>query len=112
MMRNGLGWLERGVPIAGFPEGTRARDGVLAGFKGGMVALGLKAGVPLVPVTFVGTYECFPSNVLMPTHPADMRIVVHEPIVPGEGEGEADVTARVRAAIQSALPEWQRGGNE
>jgi 1-acyl-sn-glycerol-3-phosphate acyltransferase len=38
-----------------FPEGTRSKDKVMAGFKKGAFSVAVKAGVPVVPITLVGT---------------------------------------------------------
>jgi 1-acyl-sn-glycerol-3-phosphate acyltransferase len=40
-----------------FPEGTRSKDKVLAGFKKGAFSVAVKAGAPVVPITLVGTGE-------------------------------------------------------
>ena len=38
-----------------FPEGTRSRDGRVARFKGGSFYLALEAGLPVVPLSVVGS---------------------------------------------------------
>lgn len=40
-----------------FPEGTRSKDKVLGGFKKGAFSVAVKAGVPVVPITLIGTGE-------------------------------------------------------
>ena len=53
-------WLNDGVSIMAFPEGTRSRDGRLAKkFKGGVFAMATKTGVPIVPISLVGTFSTF-----------------------------------------------------
>ena len=51
---------ERGISLLIFPEGGRAPDGVLQPFKEGAAYIAIKAGVPLVPVTLIGTREVLP----------------------------------------------------
>jgi 1-acyl-sn-glycerol-3-phosphate acyltransferase len=47
--------LHEGLSFAVFPEGTRSRDGRMRPFKKGAVLMAIQAGVPLVPVSIVGT---------------------------------------------------------
>jgi 1-acyl-sn-glycerol-3-phosphate acyltransferase len=47
--------LREGISVAAFPEGTRSRDGRLLPFKAGMFYLAIQTGVPIVPVTIIGS---------------------------------------------------------
>lgn len=47
--------LSHGASVLFFPEGTRSKDKVLGGFKKGAFSVAVKAGVPVVPITLVGT---------------------------------------------------------
>jgi 1-acyl-sn-glycerol-3-phosphate acyltransferase len=51
-----------------FPEGGRSHDGKLRPFKEGAVYIAIKAGVPIVPMTLIGTREVLPfgSGVVLP----------------------------------------------
>ena len=62
-----------------FPEGTRSRDGRVARFKGGSFYLALQAGLPVVPLSVVGSRHVMLKGRLA-TYPGDVRLVVHEPI--------------------------------
>src|SRR5580704_10669542 len=46
---------ERRISILIFPEGGRSMDGDLQPFKEGAAYIAIKAGVPMVPVTLIGT---------------------------------------------------------
>ena len=46
---------ERGISVLIFPEGGRSMDGELQPFKEGAAYIAIKAGVPIVPVTLIGT---------------------------------------------------------
>ncbi len=43
-----------------FPEGGRSTDGQLQEFKEGSAYIAIKAGVPLVPMAFIGTHKVLP----------------------------------------------------
>ncbi len=55
-----------GSSVLIFPEGTRSSDGCLQEFKTGTVLLAIKAGVPVVPIGFGGTYNILPKDSLLP----------------------------------------------
>ena len=55
-----------GTSVLIFPEGTRCADGLLHEFKTGAVLLAIKAGVPIVPIGFNGSYEVLPKGKLLP----------------------------------------------
>jgi 1-acyl-sn-glycerol-3-phosphate acyltransferase len=48
-------WLERGVPVFIFPEGTRSLDGELQPFKDGAFALAIETGAEVLPMAVAGT---------------------------------------------------------
>lgn len=47
--------LLQGASVLFFPEGTRSKDRKMGGFKKGAFSVAVKAGVPIVPITLVGT---------------------------------------------------------
>jgi len=47
----------RKISVLIFPEGGRSRDGVLQPFKEGAAYIAIKAGVPVVPLTLIGTRQ-------------------------------------------------------
>ncbi len=55
----------KGTSVLIFPEGTRSADGHLKPFKTGAVMLAIKAGVPVVPIGFNGTYSILPKGRLL-----------------------------------------------
>lgn len=54
--------IAKGTSVLIFPEGTRSEDGRLKPFKTGAVMLAIKAGVPVVPIGFNGTYSILPKG--------------------------------------------------
>ena len=95
-----------GVGILFFPEGTRSRDGRLLPFKKGAFRIAKDQGLPVLPLTLVGTHDIMPAKSLF-VRPGRARIVIHPPIDPTELH-VTDVMRQSRAAIESALPEERR----
>ena len=60
------GVLERGHPLAIYPEGTRSRDGRLHKGHTGVAQLALMSGAPIVPVGLVGTDDIQPIGASVP----------------------------------------------
>lgn len=54
-----------GKSVLIFPEGTRSSDGRLQEFKAGAILLAIKAGVPIVPVGFNGSYLVLPKGKIL-----------------------------------------------
>jgi 1-acyl-sn-glycerol-3-phosphate acyltransferase len=76
-------WAERltsrGLSLIVFPEGTRSRDGRVARFKGGSFYVALEAGLPIVPLSVIGSRHVMLKGRLT-TYPGEVGLVVHEPI--------------------------------
>ena len=75
----GVKTLEAGMPLLIFPEGGRTADGRLQPMVAGAAWMAIKAQVPLVPLTLIGTYELLPIHVYA-LHPRPLKLVVGEPI--------------------------------
>ena len=69
----------QGLSLIVFPEGTRSRDGRVARFKGLSFYLALEAGLPIVPLSVIGSRHVMLKGRLA-TYPGDVRLVVHEPM--------------------------------
>ena len=67
-LNRGVAALKAGMPLLVFPDGGRAEDGSIQPFLSGSAWMAIRAGVPIVPLTLVGTYELLPMHVyhLMP----------------------------------------------
>lgn len=59
VIRDGKMWIDRGVSVAIFPEGTRSKDGEIQRFKSGAFLLAKEAGVEILPVVLDGTTKIF-----------------------------------------------------
>jgi 1-acyl-sn-glycerol-3-phosphate acyltransferase len=98
-------WLERGVPVIIFPEGTRALTEELLPFHEGAFRLALETGVPILPLALSGTRQAIHKGSLQFGR-ARAVIRILEPVSPeGSPEDPEDVarlTARVRELIDRA----------
>jgi 1-acyl-sn-glycerol-3-phosphate acyltransferase len=97
-LNRGVATLKSGLPLVLFPEGGRAATGELQTMMSGCAYMAIKAGVPLVPLTLVGTYELLPIHVYA-LNPRPLLIVVGDPI------STADLTTRDADALTTRLYE-------
>ena len=58
--------LKDGNLLGIYPEGTRSPDGKLYRGRTGMVRIAIEAGVPIIPVAMIGTYEIQPIGQVIP----------------------------------------------
>lgn len=82
--RSGIfGWASaltsKGLSLIVFPEGTRSPDGRVGVFKGGSFYLAMQAGLPIVPLSIVGSRHVMRRGQLT-TRPGHVTLVVHDPI--------------------------------
>jgi len=96
----GVKTLQAGLPLMIFPEGGRAATGELQVMAAGAAWIAIKAQVPLVPLTLVGTYELLPIHVYA-LRPRPLKLIVGEPIsTAGMTTKDAEtLTARLHQVI-------------
>jgi 1-acyl-sn-glycerol-3-phosphate acyltransferase len=70
-----------GLSLIIYAEGTRSADGRVNRFKAGSFMLAIQARLPIVPIAIINTRQVMPKGRLR-TEPADVRLVVHDPIQP------------------------------
>jgi 1-acyl-sn-glycerol-3-phosphate acyltransferase len=99
--------IRRGHDMMVYPEGTRSRDGKLLPFKKGPFYMAMQTGVPIVPITLLGTETLMPKGQFFVT-PGEATIVYHEPIDPRRFTDRDELVKAVRDAIASALPPERR----
>jgi len=96
--------LVNGTSVVIFPEGTRSNNGELGPFKRGAFKIAFDLGLPILPITVIGTKDILPSGSLN-LFPGRAKMIIHEPIeINGieERNGENLIT-EVRARIESAF---------
>jgi 1-acyl-sn-glycerol-3-phosphate acyltransferase len=99
-LNRGVTTLKYGMPLVLFPEGGRAATGQLQSMMSGCAYMAIKAQVPLVPLTLIGTYELLPIHVYA-LYPRPLAIVVGDPLsTEGLTPRDADaLTQRLYQAI-------------
>lgn len=93
-----------GTSVLFFPEGTRSRSEGMRPFKKGAFRMALDLGLPILPMTILGTRDVLPPA-SRDLRPGRARLVIHEPI-PVTGLTDEDVPAlmdRVRQAVAGPL---------
>ncbi|CAH8355693.1 unnamed protein product [Eruca vesicaria subsp. sativa] len=72
--------VKKGASVFFFPEGTRSKDGRLGPFKKGAFTVAAKTGVPVVPITLMGTGKIMPTGSEGILNHGDVRVIIHKPI--------------------------------
>jgi 1-acyl-sn-glycerol-3-phosphate acyltransferase len=98
-LSRGITALKSGMPLVLFPEGGRSATGHTKPFLSGCAFMAIKAGVPLVPLTLVGTYELLPIHTYHLT-PRPIKIIVGDPI-PTTGLTTRDADALTQRLYQT-----------
>jgi len=101
--------INRGTSLIIFPEAKRTRDGHLNEFEEGGFRLAQQLGVPIVPVSLVGSFRHLRTGDWI-LRPATIVVHLHETIET-QGMKKEDVPAlkqRVRSAIEGPVEESLR----
>lgn len=104
-------WLNKGVSVMMFPEGTRSKTGEFLPFKPGPFHLARAAKKPIVPIVLDGSLDAWPPGLMLPSKFTHMRILVGAPIEPAEYETVEALSNAVREKMLAMQRElWQRRG--
>ena len=106
-VREAVRTVQSGMSMLVYPEGTRSRDGKLLPFKKGPFHLAMESGVPVVPITLIGTRQAWPKGKFA-IYPTTVTMIFHPAMDPKQFESRETLMAAVRDVIESALPEDQR----
>jgi 1-acyl-sn-glycerol-3-phosphate acyltransferase len=96
-------WLDKGISMVFFPEGTRSEDGRLKPFKAGAFKLAIEHKVGVQPIIIKGTRDMMQKKSLMPA-PAELEVEVLPVIFPTENETSEDFAQRVHVVFGQHLP--------
>lgn len=94
-----------GTSVIFFPEGTRSKSGKLQPFKKGAFRFALDLGVPILPVTILGTKDILPRGTV-DLFPGRAQMIIHPPIqIDGRRHRDVEaLAAEVAAVIRSGIP--------
>jgi 1-acyl-sn-glycerol-3-phosphate acyltransferase len=96
--------INKGINMTIYVEGGRSFDGKLLPFKKGPFYLATECGVPVVPVTIVGTHHVMPKG-RFAIKPGKVTVIFHNPIEPKDFGSRDELKTKVREVINSGLPE-------
>ena len=98
--------LDSGVSLVAFAEGSRTRDGHVQTFKKGIFSIAQRFGIPIVPVSMVGSYQFFQTGHWM-LHPEKITVYIHDTIETSQiPRAEVDaLRQRVQEIVSAPLEE-------
>jgi 1-acyl-sn-glycerol-3-phosphate acyltransferase len=99
--------VEQGINMTIYVEGKRSFDGKLLTFKKGPFYLAMECGVPIVPMTILGTHYAMPKG-RFAIKPGLVKVIFHPPIQPEDFGTRESLMEKVRSVIESGLPEEYR----
>ncbi len=103
--------INKGLNMIIYVEGKRSFDGKLLPFKKGPFYLAMECGVPVIPMTIVGTHYAMPKA-RFAIKPAKVQVIFHPPIDPRDFGSRDSLMEKVRDVIESGLPEEYRHTSE
>ena len=104
-LRRATSGIRDGVCAFLFPEGTRSRDGALHPFKKGGFKLAIQTGVPIIPVSIIGTRALLPCDSII-FRPGLIDMHIDAPI-PTAGLTDTDVPQLIEAVRAAMLPHFK-----
>jgi 1-acyl-sn-glycerol-3-phosphate acyltransferase len=96
--------IKNGKSVMTFPEGTRSPDGTIRPFKKGLFYLAIKSGVPIVPISIIGSRRIMPKKSLH-IDPGTITMVIGRPIETANMtiDHRDDLMATVRSVIEETF---------
>jgi len=110
--KDGVKWLNDGVNLVTFPEGTRSKDTRLSSFKKGAFKMAQKVSAPIVPMSIHYADAIQPRDYAFPAKSSRFGrpkavIKIGKPI-PTEGKSDDELLEEVWNAIADGLPVSQK----
>lgn len=97
-------WLNQGVSIMMFPEGTRSDDGKMGAFRDGSFKLSHDCNVPMLPIVISGTRNIAAKHSRMFNFGADISIKILPPVWPEAYKGKTGLMkTHVHDLMESTL---------
>lgn len=98
--------LDSGTSLIAFAEGSRTRDGHVLPFKKGIFSIAQKFGLPIVPMSIVGSFQFFRTGHWM-LHPGKITVYLHDTIDTSQvGRGDVDaLRQRVQDIVAAPVEE-------
>lgn len=100
-------WLDEGISVLFFPEGTRSEDGQIKVFKNGAFKIAVEKRIPVLPVVLDGTGATSPKKSKTISKIASLRVRVCKPVQLAEDETVESLRDRVRGAMTETLAEMR-----
>jgi 1-acyl-sn-glycerol-3-phosphate acyltransferase len=102
----------RGVSAVIFPEGTRARGGVLAPFRpqGTLALMAAAPDAPVVPVAIDNSWRLLRHGLRPVPFGTPVRVFIGTPIERSPGEDASAVVGAAQKQIEDTLQRWREGG--
>ena len=102
--------LERGEPVAIFPEGTRHSGPEIAELFAGAAFLSVKFGVPIVPVGIGGSEHILPKGKVLPRVAVSVGEPLHPPVLEGRARRSAAklLTDQLQTSLQRCFDDAER----
>jgi 1-acyl-sn-glycerol-3-phosphate acyltransferase len=102
--------LRAGEIVGIFPEGGRSLQFLMGDWKPGALRAALATGVPVQPVTVIGSYDIWPKTAMLPI-PFVHRVTLHfhKPVLlsdvapKAEGESEKEWLVRVSEVLRATI---------
>lgn len=99
--------IRKGHHMVVYPEGTRSRDGKLMPFKKGPFYMAMETGVPIIPITLLGSETLLPKGKFF-VKPGEVTVVFHSPVDPKQFTDRDELVRVVHDSVASALPPERR----
>jgi 1-acyl-sn-glycerol-3-phosphate acyltransferase len=79
-MKRARVYLDRGMSVMIFPEGTRSADGQVAAFKNGAFRLAIESGRPVLPIVISGSRDAIPKTSWIFGGRCEVRVDILPPV--------------------------------
>ncbi|HCP45729.1 MAG TPA: hypothetical protein DIU15_06790 [Deltaproteobacteria bacterium] len=108
-------WIDRGVSVGMFPEGTRSRTGEVGLFKSGAFRVAVDRDVPVIPVAIDGSREALPAGSwswlgASPFKRIRVRLLAPIELSSLDQPSATELSRACRSSIQACLAQWRTEG--